>query len=391
MLVHLVPALPPSINGIADYCYKLWQHWPMPQPQWHCLSPHVSLQNRAHWPEVEMTEFVPNEQGLLKKLNSLNWQYAAQNQEIQKCVVLHYVSFGYHPKGCPLWLPRALKTWKRQNAGRVVVMFHELYARGTPRQSAFYLSPLARGIMVDLIRLSDGWVTSCAAAEKILLREAHACANQGRVLPIGSAIEPASDVVFQSFRPLLQDTGLKIAVFGLPRTRLSALERHKRLLEALRASNNIESLHLIGKAPDAAIENATAKLLKSLALTHLVQSHYDLAPEKISAILQHQDLGLVVNTPDLLTKSSVYAALCAHELIVICAPDSSKDITSEGKYSLMVPYLENDDACPHLTLNALRDTARMDDLRNDTKRAASEILSWSSITRGWAEVIGDAI
>ena len=82
-------------------------------------------------------------------------------------MLLHFVGYGYQKRGCPVWLLRGLKAWKRRQKGaRLITMFHELYPSGLPWQSSFWTSPLQRGICRELARLSD--VTNRAESVCIL-------------------------------------------------------------------------------------------------------------------------------------------------------------------------------------------------------------------------------
>lgn len=57
-------------------------------------------------------------------------------------IVLHYVNYGFGWRGTPLWLPPVLRRLQRANGARLVTIFHELWASGSWRQSAFWLRPL---------------------------------------------------------------------------------------------------------------------------------------------------------------------------------------------------------------------------------------------------------
>jgi hypothetical protein len=57
-------------------------------------------------------------------------------------IVLHYVNYGYGWRGAPLWLPPVLRRLQRASGARLVTIFHEFYASGSWRQSAFWLRPL---------------------------------------------------------------------------------------------------------------------------------------------------------------------------------------------------------------------------------------------------------
>ena len=77
--------------------------------------------------------------------------------------MLHYVPYGYAPRGCPFWLVKALRHLRHLrhlrylNAkNRIITIFHELSADGEPPwRSAFWLSVFQRRLGRELGRLSD--------------------------------------------------------------------------------------------------------------------------------------------------------------------------------------------------------------------------------------------
>jgi len=121
---HIVPAVPPEFNGLGDYAGQLWRHWPEPRPEWHVAALRVPAGAAEAWPGVAFHPFRPNAESLLEALL----------ESRADVVALHYVGHGYHPKGVPLWLPKALARWKSATGGRLVTFFHELCATGKPKR-----------------------------------------------------------------------------------------------------------------------------------------------------------------------------------------------------------------------------------------------------------------
>ena len=74
-------------------------------------------------------------------------------------LLLHYVNYGYEPHGVPVWLPSVLRRL-RNGGGRLVTIFHELYAAGLWRQSAFWLRPVQKQIARTVARLSATSIVS---------------------------------------------------------------------------------------------------------------------------------------------------------------------------------------------------------------------------------------
>ena len=146
-VVHIAPQLPPAIDGVGDYCWNLWRHWPEPDVRWKFLALHNVPQTRAHWREVEVSGFEANAYSLNRALETAG----------AETVVLHYVSYGFQPKGVPLWLPETLRRWREGSSGksqkqnadderinvrspRLITMFHEMYARSSPLRSPFWVA-----------------------------------------------------------------------------------------------------------------------------------------------------------------------------------------------------------------------------------------------------------
>ena len=380
-LVHIVPAVPPAFNGLADYSYKLWEHWPQPRPDWKCLSAEVPRGAAELWPQAQIVPFELSKRGLLDGLE----------RAAPSCVVLHYVGYAYHPKGAPLWLPAALREWKRSSGKRLCVMFHELYALGTPRQSAFWLQPWTKKIVVELANLADAWVTSNEDAAARLVHSIGVDTRRGCMVPVGSNIEPATPVDFERVWPLERGEKLRIAIFGLPRTRLAVLNEHQRLLKMLVERDMVRSISLIGQSEAAPSQQLRALQARIAPEKSGIWEEYpDLAPAQLSDVLKEHHLSLSRNRPQLLTKSGSYAAACVHGLPTVCAPSapdalplSGLDESSHGQ----MPRLINDDHHAQKAFDMLCDAAAIERLRAEVKYAALHDLNWSSIVRKWSEIV----
>ncbi len=83
-------------------------------------------------------------------------------------IVLHYVNYGYDRRGVPLWLPPVLRRLQRASGARLVTIFHELYALGSWRQSAFWLRPLQARIARGIAALSDVSIVSSEVSRQQL-------------------------------------------------------------------------------------------------------------------------------------------------------------------------------------------------------------------------------
>ncbi len=378
-LVHIVPTVPPAFNGLADYSYKLWEHWPQPRPQWKCLSVDIPPGTKEVWPEAQIVSFELSKRGLLDELK----------RAAPDCVILHYVGYAYHPKGVPLWLPAALRDWKAHSNGRLCVMFHELYASGSPRQSAFWLQPWSKKIVANLVGLSDEWFCSSELAAEVLVSRFAAVRERGRVVPVGANIEPAAPVDFERHWPLAHGEKLRVVAFGLPGTRAAAVESHQNLLKLLCARDLVEEIALVGKSGDTEHDETMRALQEQIAPAARAQlwtTHFDLAPPQISALLNRYDLSLSRDWPQLLTKSGSYAAATVHGLISVCAPRASigtPGFKLDPHRVFDPPFVANDDADAAQTLKILSDAEAIGTLKHRVCAAAQGDLNWTNIVREW--------
>ena len=382
-LVHIVPTVPPAFNGLADYCYKLWQHWPAPRPDWQCLAAHIPPGAGAEWPQAHIAPFELSKRGLLSALQSSH----------ADCVVLHYVGYAYQKRGIPLWMPGALRAWKAQSGGRLCVMFHELYATNvSPRGSAFWLEPLARSIVAQLAQIADAWVVSNEETASRLVHNIGADAQRGQMIAVGSAIEPVAPTNFARPWPLSRGQKLRVAVFGLPASRYRALLAHRNLLKLACQNDLIESISLIGKSEDNGAQNAQLCALQAqitLSNNSIWQAHFDLAPAPISALLARCNVALSRDFPVHLSKSTIYAAACLHDLVTLCLPAKPALFPASrlrGSFA-DVPHLSNNDEDAQIALDTLRDSDAINDLRAQIERAAHDELNWHHVAGAWSEVV----
>jgi hypothetical protein len=378
-IVHITPQLPPAIDGVGDYCWNLWKHWPEPRPEWQFAVTRGADDTMAMWPHTKVREFELNAASLR---NALEQSHAAT-------VVLHYVGYAYQPKGIPLWLPQALCEWRSGAtdgnsrspivARRIVVMFHEMYARSSPLRSPFWVAPFAKKIIRELVALSDAWLTSCERYFTQLVTEFGARAEAGRIIPIASNI-PAEAMNLDERRAENQ----RIVVFGLAKTRLWALERHWRFLRELSRAGLLEHITLLGKRPELDDERAWQRWADRIGSGANWRKGFNLSNAEISSELTQHDIGLLANEPDILTKSGVFAALATHGVLPIISTPRGEVLPE----CVQEAALANDDAeaIPSL-VQSLRDTEWIKSRRERLLAFAARELHWPGIARSWSEVL----
>ena len=216
-------------------------------------------------------------------------------------VVLHYVNYGYSPRGCPFWLVDGLEEWKwRNRQARLITIFHEVYASGPVWRSSFWLSPVQRRLAARLARLSDFAITSSEVYRRILVGWAPANVDRTWVRPVFSTIgEPAEFVAWGRREPCM-------AVLGRAGTEARAYGPYRQSLATTARALGIESVIDIGprlKAVPAELDGIR------------VRTTGQLPREEVSRLLSGCRAGFLDYPSDVLGKSTVFAAYCAHGVI----------------------------------------------------------------------------
>jgi hypothetical protein len=152
-LLHIVPALSPGLNGLGDFATRLAKELAARHDM-------ASSFLAAGWPAGREPE-KSHACRALEHCTSADLCEVLKEQSKGRTVLLHYVGYGYAPRGAPYWLLAGLRRWRRENPqARLLVWFHELYAFGPPWRSSFWTSPSQRQIAKGLARLADGAFTS---------------------------------------------------------------------------------------------------------------------------------------------------------------------------------------------------------------------------------------
>lgn len=231
-------------------------------------------------------------------------------------LLLHYVGYGFAPRGAPWKLVEAICNWRGDDHGRrLVTFFHEVYAFGPPWSSSFWLSPLQRHLARRLSRASDASVTSNEPFAAVLRRWVPPESVQ--VLPVFSTIgEPGA-------LPPWGDRAPRMIVFGSPGVRERAYRRVSEQLSRTVAALRVEEILDIG-APAEVPEAISGIPVR--ALGHR-------PPAEVGGLLTESRCGFVAYPPHLLGKSSVFAAYEAHGLCPIVGwPDRGR-AGAEGEAS----------------------------------------------------------
>lgn len=306
-ILHISPVFPPKISGVGDYA-SILSHSLQSQS---LGSLHIHLGTRDNFvspPQNNAPKYLSSTTGILKAISEI----------CPDAALIHYVGYGYSPKGIPFWLLLALLKMRKNSPGiHVVTMFHELYASGMPWQSAFWLSPLQRFITAGIARLTDAWVTNYRRASNWL--ERYAGNKPNCVMPVFSNVGEARFENCKSSR---------MVVFGGSNLRQEAYEKTSDRLFDWAQANGVE-IHDIG--PEIRSPSIQKRLAGVNAKIHGIKSG-----KEISQILKDARYGLISYPIHCVGKSGAFAALCAHGVMPVLLSDcyESTDGLEAGKHYL---------------------------------------------------------
>ncbi|MFQ3669015.1 MAG: hypothetical protein SNJ74_12075 [Fimbriimonadaceae bacterium] len=356
---HVVPAVPPVFDGLGDYARQLYRHWPEPKPEWHTAAMRVPDDAAAAWPGSIPHRFGPD-------IASLG---AVLDETGARQVALHYVGYGYHPRGIPMALPGVLAGWKRRTGGTVVTFFHELWATGRPTSIAYWTRPAAIWAVLRLMRLSDDWATSCHRYIRIL-KGLEKRSGVGKRIPIGPNIKPLVPPNLEPW-PLDEGKRLRIVVFGSGRTRILALRDHVRLLAYWQKAGQIESVHLVGRSPRGDEAAETKALLEAVGPVEVRES-FDLDERQASLALASGNAAVIHNRISILHKSTAYACSMCHGLWCVVPDDPDMAAPADAPVIVARPDGSIADGEP----------ARAAPFR----QTEIDALAWESIVAEWARL-----
>jgi hypothetical protein len=270
-VLQIVPRLPPPAEGVGSYAL--------------CLE-------RALAERGISTRFLTAEEGgLARRLEGAE----------EDAVLLHYANYGYQRRGCPFWLPGALRRCCRGGRRRLVTVFHEVYATGPPWRSSFWTQPFQRRIAAAVARESDALVTSL---DLYVRRIGPAAAGKVSVTPVFSTVgEPPEP-------PPLASRARRMVLFGGRGARGRAYGELRRELLAACRSLGIEEIADVGPPLE---ENAAA--VDGFPVRRL-----GVLPEaEVGELLGSSLAGFVAYPAFFLPKSTIFAAYCAHGVLPVQA------------------------------------------------------------------------
>lgn len=149
-ILQIVPRVSPGSDGVGDYARTL-----------------AASLKRHHDVETNFLSAVTTPKGIQLVFAS-GAGVGEERIDHYRAIVLHFVNYGYGWRGAPLWLPPVLGRLQRGSGARLVTIFHELYASGSWRQSAFWLRPLQIRTARKIAVMSDVCLVSSEVSRRQL-------------------------------------------------------------------------------------------------------------------------------------------------------------------------------------------------------------------------------
>lgn len=294
-LLQIVPKVPGGIDGVGDYA----------------LTIATKLRDKFGCDTVFAT--FKTSSGETADGFEVLWLSPVLDESSRKYdhVLLHYVNYGFQKRGIPFRLLSILRALRRQHRGRLVTIFHELYASGPPWTSAFWLRPLQKHLAKAVARLSD----ACIVSSDNFFSELKRMAPDARIQlhPVPSGLEEPS----LSANQIVDRDPHRWAIVGGTALVERSLRSFRRVMPRIPDPISPRSLFVLGGNENP----VTRSLLVDLA----VQSDYRprIAAADASDVLKTCSFAWFdyFHRPDVETsvilKSSAFAAACAHGAISV--------------------------------------------------------------------------
>lgn len=219
-------------------------------------------------------------------------------------VLLHVGGYGYAKRGVPRWLLDGMQTWrKRSKQAHIIGVFHELYAKGKPWNSSFWLGPLQKQVARRLWDIANCGLTT----NSVYLRELAAwrpeAADRLALMPVISTVGEPGTVAPVNAR------SFKAVVFGSAGTEKMLYEEQAEILSMTVKALGITQIFDIGRRHSPPPRNIGGAEVHSLGA---------LPAERISRELLDSRYGFLNYDIARLGKSTIFAAYASHGVLPVC-------------------------------------------------------------------------
>ncbi|MFL6514663.1 MAG: hypothetical protein ACJ8M1_06530 [Chthoniobacterales bacterium] len=300
-LFIITPEISPGRGGLADHTAALLRQWHLTRP----VTLVTAEPQRLAGSPWNVRQLGSDYRGILDQLPIANGTLFVQ-----------YSAYGFDRLGYPRDLLRALVDWRKCGAGRLVVMFHEIWTIWPITNKNFAVQFLHRRGLKRLLNVCDAVFTTTASQAEHLNNLCPAASVQ--VLPVGSNIARVDA------GQIPRERGCA-ALFGLLPTRVRALEVMQRSLAMLAEAGRLSKIVTVGQGTDMAAQAEERGLLQNLNLSGGFLQHGPQSEQSCSEILSSASFGIFGQNELSCTKSGSFMACAAHELRIIARfADSAK-------------------------------------------------------------------
>jgi hypothetical protein len=296
-ILSIVPRLPPAIDGVGDYADRVARI---------LASQHqISTKFIACDPLAPLDNSSNDSIGIQLEQRSADALLASLNNfDNIDTLLLHYVSYGYDKRGCPLWLVTALTKWRKgRSSRRIIVMFHEVYASSKlPWSSQFWTAPLQKKIAKDLANLSDRTLTNTQIYKHLISGLSGKHDSNIDVLPIFSTIGESVD-------PLpLENRNPWLVTFGNSGFRKSIYTDSIEQLTDICHQLGIQEIYDIGHNSSDIVRPIAQIKVNAMGI---------LPATEISQIFSMAQVGFLNYPITYIAKSTIFAAYSSHQLLSV--------------------------------------------------------------------------
>lgn len=321
-VLHLVPRTYPVIDGIGDYALNLARH-----VRAQADIPASFLIGDPEWQGPEAHDGFG-----LKKLSARTDGdlKAPLDASATKSLIVHYVTYGYHPRGVPVWFRDGLDQWleAQTNRPRVITVFHELWSSGPPWKSEFYFGWMQRRLVRRMLRVSTRAVTSTLRMQRLLDAVRPGATD---LLPIPSNFP--LDAAPPTRTPATN--GLRLILFGQTAQRLHSAKAHLALIRSLQQSGRLALLNVVGKgAADGAAASEDVAFLRSAAPETPLRIAGNVTLEEAVARFRESDLFLSFYPASLACKSTALMSALACGCAAVLPDDADSAPLVVGQHFL---------------------------------------------------------
>jgi len=352
-LIQVVPGIPPKVNGIGDYAYKLARRL----RDGHGIKT-TFLVADSNWQTEEHEEFPTSRiekrtpESFLDAVDGLSFGATSG----PKHMLVQFSPYGYQKRGCPNWLINGLEELHKRGIGALHAAFHELEVHSMrPWSSTFWVPGIQRSLIKRLARISQFRYTNTEEYRGHLEGW-----GVGRIdlIPNFSAMDEPQEY------PLFDGREPNIVIFGRGAQRKWTYDHASGTLGKLCRQLGITRIIDIGQP----LSGSPLLEIDGIPIHHCGR----LPEEEVNAWMSSSIATFMYYPVPLLTKSSVHAASCATGTIPFIVDENTKElscpslITGEDFVAVPKDY-------SHLKVRNLADISRnaFDNYRGRTSRQAA--------------------